>query len=83
MGKALLETAPTRITFDMLKQYPSYNAHWVRIADNNACEGLDGRQIRKLVAAACGHRAEVAMNPALLTGADVLGGEGWRYEQRR
>ncbi|MGA8810706.1 MAG: AAA family ATPase [Thermoanaerobaculia bacterium] len=38
-----------------------------------ACEGLDGRQIRKLVAAACGRRTEVALNPALLTGADVLG----------
>lgn len=37
-----------------------------------ACEGLDGRQIRKLVAAACGRRKEVALNPALLTGADVL-----------
>jgi pachytene checkpoint protein 2 len=36
------------------------------------CEGLDGRQIRKLVAAACGRRKEVALNPALLTGADVL-----------
>jgi SpoVK/Ycf46/Vps4 family AAA+-type ATPase len=37
-----------------------------------ACEGLDGRQIRKLVAAACGRRKEVALNPGLLTGADVL-----------
>lgn len=37
-----------------------------------ACEGLDGRQIRKLVATACGRRKEVAVNPALLTGADVL-----------
>jgi SpoVK/Ycf46/Vps4 family AAA+-type ATPase len=37
-----------------------------------ACEGLDGRQIRKLVTAACGRRREVAVNPALLTGADVL-----------
>jgi pachytene checkpoint protein 2 len=37
-----------------------------------ACEGLDGRQIRKLVVSACGRRKEVALNPALLTGADVL-----------
>lgn len=38
----------------------------------SACAGLDGRQIRKLVVAACARRKEVALNPALLSGADVL-----------
>lgn len=37
-----------------------------------ACAGLDGRQIRKLVVAACARRKEVALNPALLSGADIL-----------
>jgi SpoVK/Ycf46/Vps4 family AAA+-type ATPase len=38
----------------------------------SACVGLDGRQIRKLVVAACARRKEVALNPVLLSGADIL-----------
>jgi SpoVK/Ycf46/Vps4 family AAA+-type ATPase len=38
----------------------------------SACVGQDGRQIRKLVVAACARRKEVAINPALLRGADIL-----------
>ncbi len=37
-----------------------------------ACEGLDGRQVRKVVVAACARRKEVAISPENLTGADVL-----------
>lgn len=37
-----------------------------------ACRGLDGRQIRKVVVAACARRKEVALDPSLLTGADIL-----------
>jgi pachytene checkpoint protein 2 len=37
-----------------------------------ACAGLDGRQIRKIVISACARRKEVALEPGLLTGADVL-----------
>lgn len=37
-----------------------------------ASDGLDGRQVRKLVVAACARRKEVALNPALLTAADIL-----------
>lgn len=36
------------------------------------CEGLDGRQIRKIVVSACARRKEVAIDPAALTGADIL-----------
>jgi pachytene checkpoint protein 2 len=36
------------------------------------CEGLDGRQIRKVVISACARRKEVAIDPAALTGADIL-----------
>lgn len=35
------------------------------------CLGLDGRQLRKLVAAACTARREIAMNPGLLTMSDL------------
>lgn len=37
-----------------------------------ACRGLDGRQIRKVVVAACARRKEVALDPNRLTGADIL-----------
>ncbi len=37
-----------------------------------ACHGLDGRQIRKVVISACARRKEVALDPALLKGTDVL-----------
>ena len=37
-----------------------------------ACEGLDGRQIRKVVAAACALRKEVALDPRQLTAPDIL-----------
>lgn len=50
--------------------YPSLRT----IADDSAlrglaqqCVGLDGRQLRKLVAAACTSRRETAINPGLLT----------------
>lgn len=48
-----------------------------------ACEGLDGRQIRKLVAVACAHRKEVALNPARLTAADVLASARAAHAERR
>jgi AAA+ superfamily predicted ATPase len=35
-------------------------------------EGLDGRQVRKLVVAACARRKEVALHPENLTMADIL-----------
>jgi SpoVK/Ycf46/Vps4 family AAA+-type ATPase len=35
-------------------------------------EGLDGRQVRKLVVAACARRKEVALHPEKLTTADIL-----------
>ena len=35
-------------------------------------EGLDGRQVRKLVVAACARRKEVALNPENLTMTDIL-----------
>jgi len=47
------------------------------------CEGLDGRQIRKIVVSACARRKEIALQPALLTGADILAAaEAAREEQR-
>lgn len=36
------------------------------------CEGLDGRQIRKVVVSACARNKDVALDPGSLTGADVL-----------
>jgi len=36
------------------------------------CHGLDGRQIRKLIPAACARRKDVAIDPGKLTGADIL-----------
>lgn len=36
------------------------------------CEGLDGRQIRKIVVSACALRKELALEPGRLTGADIL-----------
>ncbi|HEV7486320.1 MAG TPA: AAA family ATPase [Thermoanaerobaculia bacterium] len=48
------------------------------------CVGLDGRQIRKLVATACARRKEVALNPELLNGADILSAvKATRAEQRK
>ena len=38
----------------------------------NVCEGLDGRQIRKLVVSACARRKDLALDPSSLTGLDVL-----------
>lgn len=35
-------------------------------------EGMDGRRLRKAVAAACGRRRECATDPSLLTGDDLL-----------
>jgi hypothetical protein len=35
-------------------------------------EGLDGRQLRKAVAAACAIRAEAQGNPARVSGEDLL-----------
>lgn len=47
------------------------------------CEGLDGRQIRKVVVSACARRKEVAINPASLTGVDILAAaEAARAEQK-
>ncbi len=37
-----------------------------------ACHGLDGRQIRKLVVSACTFDKRTALNPGLLTAADLL-----------
>jgi pachytene checkpoint protein 2 len=37
-----------------------------------AAEGIDGRRLRKLVAAACGERADAGVDPNELTGADLL-----------
>jgi AAA+ superfamily predicted ATPase len=37
-----------------------------------ACVGLDGRQIKKAVVAACGLDKQTALNPERLTAADVL-----------
>ena len=37
-----------------------------------ACHGLDGRQIRKLVAAACGLDKQTALDPGRLTAADLV-----------
>jgi SpoVK/Ycf46/Vps4 family AAA+-type ATPase len=49
----------------------------------NVCEGLDGRQIRKVVVSACARRKEVAIDPAALTGADILAAaEAAKAEQR-
>lgn len=36
------------------------------------CKGLDGRRIRKLVAAACAFSKETAFDPSLLTSGDIL-----------
>lgn len=38
-----------------------------------ACDGLDGRRIRKLVASACTFDKETALDPSRLTAHDVLG----------
>lgn len=49
----------------------------------NVCEGLDGRQIRKVVVAACARRKDLALDPASLTGADILASaEAARAEQK-
>jgi hypothetical protein len=40
-------------------------------AASRACEGLDGRQIRKLVAAACTFDKRVAADPSKLTAKDI------------
>ena len=34
-GKALAQREPLELTFETLKQYPSYNAYWARIARDN------------------------------------------------
>jgi SpoVK/Ycf46/Vps4 family AAA+-type ATPase len=48
-----------------------------------ACEGLDGRQIRKVVVSACARSKDVALDPGSLTGADVLAAaEAARAEQQ-
>jgi pachytene checkpoint protein 2 len=48
------------------------------------CEGLDGRQIRKIVVSACARRKELAINPERLSGADVLAAaEAAKAEQAR
>jgi SpoVK/Ycf46/Vps4 family AAA+-type ATPase len=48
------------------------------------CQGLDGRQIRKLVLSACARRRELAVDPSALTGADILeAAEAVQAEQRR
>lgn len=44
------------------------------------CHGLDGRRIRKLVAAACTFRKEVALDPGNLTANDIL--QAVKHEQR-
>jgi SpoVK/Ycf46/Vps4 family AAA+-type ATPase len=47
------------------------------------CQGLDGRQIRKVVVSACARRKDLALDPGLLTGADVLAAaEAASTEQR-
>lgn len=47
------------------------------------CEGLDGRQIRKVIVSACARRKEVAVDPGSLTGADILAAaESARAEQK-
>lgn len=47
------------------------------------CVGLDGRQIRKVIVSACARRKEVAIDPASLTGADILAAaEAAKAEQR-
>lgn len=48
-----------------------------------ATEGLDGRQVRKLVVGACARRKEVALNPALLTMADILAAAQAAQAERR
>lgn len=50
---------------------------------SKACEGLDGRQIRKVIVSACARRKEVAVDPASLTGADILAAaEAAKAEQK-
>jgi SpoVK/Ycf46/Vps4 family AAA+-type ATPase len=44
---------------------------WIRRAAE-AADGLDGRRLRKLVAAACAERAEAGVDPNQLTGTDLL-----------
>ena len=65
-----------RSTIDELaRAYPGLKAlHENEALDQaaKACLGLDGRQIRKVVVAACARRKELALDPTLLTGADVL-----------
>jgi pachytene checkpoint protein 2 len=47
------------------------------------CNGLDGRQIRKIVISACAQRKELALDPSLLKGTDILAAaEAARAEQR-
>jgi SpoVK/Ycf46/Vps4 family AAA+-type ATPase len=47
------------------------------------CNGLDGRQIRKVVISACARRKELALDPSRLKGADILAAaEAARAEQK-
>jgi len=48
-----------------------------------ACQGLDGRQIRKIIPAACARRKEVAIDPEKLTGADILAAAKSASEEQR
>ncbi len=48
-----------------------------------ACFGLDGRRIRKLVVAACAQKKQTALDPGLLTGADILHAVNHAHEQSR
>lgn len=45
-------------------------------------EGLDGRQIRKLVISACARTREIAQDPGKLTGADILAAAHLASEHR-
>lgn len=47
----------------------------------NLCVGLDGRRIRKVVAAACTYRKEVALDPDLLSIEDLI--RAIEHEQRQ
>jgi len=69
--RAILQSTITGFT----EAYPqlkclSHNKDVLRAAE--VCEGLDGRQIRKIVVSACARRKEVAIDPTALTGADIL-----------
>jgi SpoVK/Ycf46/Vps4 family AAA+-type ATPase len=48
-----------------------------------ACAGLDGRQIRKIVVSACAGRKAVALDPGLLTGADILAAARAAQDEQR